>query len=298
MGVKLKRIDELDDYRNQINRIGKLHVERITVPWLAVDWIYNTFGKGKIEHKYVKEAHDFTGSIIDKKRKQFQSDSDRMRTVSATDENHLTKKERYAMLDTLLNAEKNGNQIDANGIQEEVDTFVFEGFDTTMTAITFILFMVAHHRVVQQRLYEDIQSLNGKRDYNDLHYLDAVIKESLRLYPPVPFIGRLLGEETEIGKSHSLFKFTSILIPSFLDNIKLPPKTLIHILINVLHRDPRYFKNPDKFEPNRFLDSEFENGTRHPFAYLPFSASHRNCIGRMFHLSSPELYKRADNNIF
>lgn len=198
MGVKLKKIDELDDYRNQINRIGKLHVERITVPWLTIDWIYNTFGKGKIEHEYVKEAHDFTASIIDKKRKQFQSDSSRMRTTSAKNEYNTTKKERYAMLDTLLNAEKNGNQIDADGIQEEVDTFVFEGFDTTMTAITFILFMIANYSDVQQRLHEEIQSLNGEHDYN-LNYLDAVIKESLRLYPPVPFIGRLLGEETEIG---------------------------------------------------------------------------------------------------
>lgn len=51
-------------------------------------------------------------------------------------------------------------------------------------------------------------------------------------------------------------------------------------MINVLHRDPRYFKDPEKFEPNRFLDSEFESGPRHPFAYLPFSASHRNCIGK------------------
>lgn len=194
MGVKLKRIDELDDYRKQINLIGKLHVERITVPWLFVDWIYNIFGNGKIEHKYVKEAHDFTGSLIDKKRKQFYTDNGEMRTASTS-----LKKERYAMLDTLLHAEQNGNQIDADGIQEEVDTFVFEGFDTTMTAITFILFMLAHHSDVQQCLLDEVQSVNDKNDYNDFPYLDAVIKETLRLYPSVPFIGRLLGEDTEIG---------------------------------------------------------------------------------------------------
>lgn len=200
MGVKLTRIDELDDYRMQINRIGKLHVERITVPWLAIDWIYNTFGKGKIEHQYVTEAHNFTGSIIDRKRKEFQSTNGQSKNSSVIDESDSTKKKRYAMLDTLLHAEENGNQIDANGIQEEVDTFVFEGFDTTMTGITFILFMLANHSHVQQRLYDEIQSLDDKNDYTTLKYLDAVIKETLRLYPPVPFIGRLLGEETEIGK--------------------------------------------------------------------------------------------------
>lgn len=103
------------------------------------------------------------------------------------------------MLDTLLHAEQNGNQIDANGIQEEVDTFVFEGFDTTMTAITFILLMIANHSDVQQCLYDEIQSVNDPNDYNNCKYLDAVIKEVLRLYPAVPFIGRVLGEDTVIG---------------------------------------------------------------------------------------------------
>ncbi|KAJ6645533.1 putative cytochrome P450 4ac1 [Pseudolycoriella hygida] len=264
MGVKLRRIDELDDYRNQINRIGKLHVERITIPWMVNDWVYNTFGKGKIEHQYVKEVHDFTGSIIDKKRKQFRSDNRKKDTSPTNDiDSDLENKKRFAMLDTLLHAEED-HRIDAGGIQEEVDTFVFEGFDTTMTAITFILFMLASHQDVQQRLYEEIHSVVHKDDYNHCKYLDCVIKETIRLYPPVPFIGRVLGEETEI------------------DNVKLPAKTFVHILINVLHRDPRYFNDPEKFDPNRFLDSEFENGAKHPFAYLPFSASHRNCIGQKF----------------
>lgn len=199
MGVKLKRIDELDDYRSNINQVSKFYIERVTVPWMVNDWLYNTFGKGKIERTFVEKVHHFTGSIIDKKRKQFQSDNCLIKTASPTDENEFAKKKRYAMLDTLLHAEQDGNQIDAKGIQEEVDTFVFEGFDTTMTAITFILFMIANHSEVQQRLYEEIQTVTDKDDYNDLKYLDSVIKESLRLYPPVPVIGRVLGEETEIG---------------------------------------------------------------------------------------------------
>lgn len=107
------------------------------------------------------------------------------------------------MLDTLLLAEYSNKQIDAAGIQEEVDTFVFEGFDTTMTAITFILFMIANHEHVQLKLYAEILSVDGKNGYNDLSYLDAVIKETLRLYPPVPFIGRVLGEDTIIGSIFS-----------------------------------------------------------------------------------------------
>lgn len=65
----------------------------------------------------------------------------------------------------------------------------------------------------------------------------------------------------------------------FVDDIKLPAKTEIHILINVLHRDPKYFPDPDRFDPNRFL----ENDIKHPFCYVPFSAGQRNCIGIEIH---------------
>lgn len=58
----------------------------------------------------------------------------------------------------------------------------------------------------------------------------------------------------------------------------MPAKTMVHILIYHLHRDPKYFENPEEFDPNRFL----ENEVTHPFAYVPFSAGQRNCIGQKF----------------
>lgn len=199
MGVKLKRIDELDEYRSHINQIGKLQVERMTVPWYINDWVYYTLGTGQFEKKFIRKAHSFTGNVIETKRKLFQSNRQSSLAKEEEEDDNVFRKQRYAMLDTLLLAENN-HKIDATGIQEEVDTFVFEGFDTTMTAITFILFVIAHHGDVQQKLYEEIINIGDKHEYNNLKYLDAVIKEAMRLYPPVPFIGRVLGEETEIGK--------------------------------------------------------------------------------------------------
>lgn len=200
MGVKISKMDELDDYRCQINRIGKIQVERMTVPWYFADWIYRLFGKYKLEKKYIREAHAFTRNLIETKRKSFKADQDQ-NEVTNTEDDDIYKKNRSAMLDTLLLAERNGGQIDANGIQEEVDTFVFEGFDTTMTAITFILLVIANHSDEQQKLYEEIVSVANEQNYNNLKYLDAVIKESNRLFPPVPFISRVLGEDTVIGKT-------------------------------------------------------------------------------------------------
>lgn len=200
MGVKLKGIDALDTYREKINQLGKIHVERMIKPWYLFDWSYNLFGKGKLEHRLVDEVHAFTGNVIATKRKSFRlSQTEPTQIESNTDENFYKGKQRFAMLDTLLRAEYQSKQIDANGIQEEVDTFVFEGFDTTMTAITFILFMIANHNEVQQRVYEEILMMNGNGGSDEHSYMDAVIKETLRLYPPVPFFGRVLREDTVIG---------------------------------------------------------------------------------------------------
>ncbi|XP_055302936.1 probable cytochrome P450 4ac1 [Sitodiplosis mosellana] len=258
MGVKLTKIDELDDYRSKINAIGKYQVERMTVPWFLIDWLYNWFGNGSKENQLTDQAHAFTGGVIATKRKAFLANQ-KQQNATEGEENDSYTKRRHAMLDTLLMAELN-QKIDRAGIQEEVDTFVFEGFDTTMTAITFILLAIANHEDVQQKLYEEIKAHEGEPNYNNLTYMDAVIKEALRLYPAVPFIGRILGEDTVI------------------DNVKLPAKTIIHIIIHVLHRDPANFPDPEKFQPNRFLNNE----VRHPFAYVPFSAGQRNCIGQKF----------------
>lgn len=70
---------------------------------------------------------------------------------------------------------------------------------------------------------------------------------------------------------------TDIQYNLFADNVKLPAKTQIHILIYPLHRDPKYFPEPEKFDPDRFYNMEFD--AKHPFAYIPFSAGQRNCIG-------------------
>lgn len=205
MGVKLTKIDELDDYRSKINQIGKLQVERLTIPWYVFDWPYFTFGNGKREKKVVHQAQSFTGNVIATKRRTFISNQQRqIESNPISSDVDFTKKQRSAMLDTLLDAEQNQKLIDNVGIQEEVDTFVFEGFDTTMTAITFILFAIANHEDVQKRLHEEIASLEEERNYNNSKYLDAVIKESLRMYPPVPFIGRVLGEDTVIGTANLL----------------------------------------------------------------------------------------------
>lgn len=174
------------------------------------------------------------------------------------------------MLDTLLTAEKK-NEIDAEGVREEVDTFVFEGHDTTSAGLIFIFFLLGQHKDVQQGVFEEIKSIVDEageeplntNDFNNMIYTDRVIKESLRLFPPVPFISRNLTEDIRLQTGQ-----------------RIPKGTQCHLHIYDLHRDPGQFPDPEKFDPDRFLPEE--NAKRHPFAYLPFSAGPRNCIGQKY----------------
>lgn len=163
------------------------------------------------------------------------------------------------MLDTLLSAEANG-LIDEAGIREEVDTFMFEGHDTTSSGITFSLLLLATHPHIQQRLYEEIKEAvdrnNGENltmnQFNDLLYLDRVLKECLRIYSPVTFISRTTTEEIELRGVHVKAGMT------------------LHLHIIDVHRDEEVYPDPDKFDPDRFLPENV--AARNPFAYIPFSA--------------------------
>lgn len=164
------------------------------------------------------------------------------------------------MLDTLLANEINGH-IDAAGVQEEVDTFMFEGHDTSAAGITFILLLLGSAPDVQERVYQEIREAVIKNEnkplsitqFGELNFLDRVIKECLRIYPPVAFISRELTEDVYLE-----------------NNTCVPSGMMMHFHIFDLHRDEEQFPDPERFDPDRFLPGNVEK--RHPYSYLPFSA--------------------------
>ncbi|XP_040175383.1 probable cytochrome P450 4ac1 [Anopheles arabiensis] len=270
MGIKLDSMTMANEYRSKIEAIGTMLLRRLMNPWLFEDFTYKLSGlQGRFE-KLLQPVHAFTRSIIQQRRELFHQNVRNIGDFS--EENIYTNlKQRYAMLDTLLAAEAK-EQIDEDGIREEVDTFTFEGHDTTSAAVIFTLLLLAHSPDVQQRLYEELQEVAQsrtdaddeftQREYNELRYMDMVLKESLRLYPPVPFISRNISEDTMFG-----------------DRL-VPKDTLFNVHIFDLHRDPAVFPDPERFDPDRFLPECVAE--RSPYAYVPFSAGPRNCIGQRF----------------
>ncbi|BFF95801.1 probable cytochrome P450 4ac1 [Drosophila madeirensis] len=260
LGVKLDDMAEGYQYRESIHAIEAVILQRICNPFLYNRLYFYLYGDYRKHVDNLKIAHDFSSSIIERKRQQF-----KRKQLGVVDD--FGKKQRYAMLDTLLAAEADG-QIDHQGICDEVNTFMFEGYDTTSTCLIFTLLMLALHEDVQEKCLEEVSGLPEDTDsisvfeFNELVFLECAIKESLRMFPSVPFIGRQCMEECVVN------------------GLVMPKDTQINIHIYDIMRDPRHFPNPNEYQPERFLPANTVD--RHPFAFVPFSAGQRNCIGQKF----------------
>ncbi|XP_049309019.1 LOW QUALITY PROTEIN: cytochrome P450 4p1-like [Bactrocera dorsalis] len=267
LGVKLDEQMNADQYRASFKMIEEVFLMRIRNPFYILDSVYKVFLAPKVA-KHISIVHNFSSEIIDKRRQVFAEEPEHSEDKADDNQSFYTKK-RHAMLDTLLRAERDG-LIDHVGICEEVDTFMFEGFDTTSMALLFSLMNLSLYPEMQERCYQEILehveddlSQLDIQQLAKLKYLECFIKETLRLYPSVPVIGREVTNETRLA-----------------NNLILPKGSQIIIHIIDIHRNAKYFENPDKFDPERFTPEA--SAGRHPFAYVPFSAGQRNCIGQKF----------------
>lgn len=241
--------------------------DRLMHVWQRTDVLFKFSKYKKRYDECLKILHGFTRQIIEKRRNMLiDEDID----IKDLDDDSIGTKKKLAFLDILLKSTVDGQPLSNADIAEEVDTFMFEGHDTTTAAITFTLYLLSQHLEVQQKVYEEVTRIVGsdlKVDptYNQLlemKYLECVIKESLRLFPPVPMIGRSLDEDLDY------------------DGKIFPATVNLTLSIMHLHRNPNNFENPDEFRPERFLDKVLMNDNA--FMFVPFSAGNRNCIGQKF----------------
>ncbi|XP_068626784.1 cytochrome P450 4C1-like [Battus philenor] len=273
MGTTIKDDAAGKSYKKAIHELGYLLVQRFIRIYYYADSIFKFSSFAKQQNECLSIVHNFTQKVInDRKKFVMENGIDLSNTYDEKtyDDFKLmySKKKKIAMLDLLITAEKDG-LIDSEGIEEEVDTFMFEGHDTTASGLTYCLMLIANHPDVQQKIVAELKEIYGEtkrattiEDFNDMRYMDRCIKEAMRLYPPVPFISRKINEEIKLS------------------NYIVPAGTLCHIHIYDLHRCESLFPNPTKFDPDRFLPENI--GDRHNYAYIPFSAGPRNCIGQKF----------------
>lgn len=173
------------------------------------------------------------------------------------------------LLQMLLEARDGdtGEAMSDEQLKNELLTLVLAGHETTANALTFALYLLAQHPEVRDRVRDEAQRALGEAlptiaALPKLTYTTQVIEETLRLYPPAWCFERVAIEDDVVG------------------GYAVPKGTIVGIAPYVLHRNPRYFPDPERFDPERFNRATPSERPKH--AYLPFGGGARTCIGNAF----------------
>lgn len=185
-------------------------------------------------------------------------------------ERRASREDRGDLLSMLLLAQDDadGTGMTDEHVRDEVMTLFLAGHETTANALTWTWYVLSQHPDVATSLVAELDRVLGGRlptcaDLPSLAYAAMVIKESMRLYPPA---WSLNGRQA----------LNDIII----DGYRIAQGSTVIISPYVMHRNPQYFPNPERFDPDRFLPEHEEQ--RAKFAYLPFGGGERVCIGNSF----------------
>ncbi|CAK8679265.1 unnamed protein product [Clavelina lepadiformis] len=265
------------NYIKAVQMLGEITMLRFKYPFLLIDWIFWISPVGWKFRKQVNFVHVYTEKIIKSRRNCLKTDQINTESNDPTlkDDSGRKRKKLLDFIDILLKAkDEDGSGLSDKEIRDEVDTFLFEGHDTTSSGISWALYNLAKYPGFQEQCRKEVQEVIGNNlnvqwsDLPKLEYLTMFIKESLRLYPPVWLIARQLEEdlpmESEFNKSGG----------------DIPKGTSAVVHIFTLHRNVNLWEKVEEFIPERF--SKENTAKRPPLTYLPFSAGSRNCIGQNF----------------
>ncbi len=232
---------------------------------MVADWIFYLTPQGRRSRELCDMVHKYAEEVIAKRRVA-------METLGRDDSvkmNGVNWKKNLDFLDILLMArDEDGVGMNDLEIRNEVDTFMFEGHDTTTSGMSWTLYCLAQHPEHQEKIREEVRSvLKGREflEYDDLKnltYTTWCIKEAMRLYPPVFYFFRKATSNIEVG-DHMIPEGTTILISPL-----------------VIHHNSTIWESPEEYKPQRFQPGNMN--AHAPYDYIPFSAGSRNCIGQNF----------------
>ena len=183
------------------------------------------------------------------------------------------------LLSMLMAArDEDGSGMTDRQLRDEVLTFLLAGHETTAVSLSWTWYLLSQHPEVEQKLREELSQVLGGRapqleDLPRLPYPDKVVKESMRLYPPAWSLARTVVKEMELG------------------GYQLPVGSNVVMSPWILHRDPRFFEQPEQFNPDRWTADAAQHLPK--FAYFPFGGGPRLCIGASFAMMEANLLLAA-----
>ena len=183
------------------------------------------------------------------------------------------------LLSMLMSArDEDGSRMTDRQLRDEVMTFLLAGHETTALSLSWAWYLLSENQAVEVKLHEELcRVLDGKNpsfeDLPRLCYTEAVVKESVRLYPPAWSLARTAAEDFEIG---------GYLVPAG-SNVVMSQW--------IMHRDPRFFPSPEQFDPGRWFEEHTQRLPR--FAYFPFGGGPRYCVGASFAMMEATLLLAA-----
>ena len=160
------------------------------------------------------------------------------------------------LLSMLMAArDEDGSGMTDRQLRDEILTFLLAGHETTAVSLSWTWYLLSEHPKVEQKLRKELTQVLGGRapqleDLSRLPYTEKVVKESMRLYPPAWSLARTVTKEVELG------------------GYRLPVGANVVMSQWILHRDPRFFEQPEQFNPDRWTAEAIQR--LHRFAYFPF----------------------------
>ncbi|KAL1381195.1 hypothetical protein pipiens_013640 [Culex pipiens pipiens] len=264
MGRKAYELPGQKDYVKHLESVLTRLGERIVDVSQFLGVFYRMTDAYKKEQISRKFCDKFTDNFILERRQELQQDA-KPKTV---DDEYEAKSLNF--LDQILTIRKSdGTFFGDQEIANNLYNVMAGGNDTSALTVSFACLFLAMNPDIQANVFAEISAIfDPDRDQMDLSllkqlkYTERFLKEVLRLCPAVPFVARETSTESRLQ----------------LDGVKIPPNQILAFNLFTLHRRPDFWgPDPERFDPDRFLPEAVEQ--RHPYAYVPFSAGVRNCIG-------------------
>lgn len=265
------RLGEL--FYNHVKSIMSGLQYRIMRFWFHSDLIYYKLSNvGREEQRCVNEGNSIIDEIYDRKVKELES----LNSKGIDYLNKMKNEDTTNVIEKCLILEREGVFTHEN-VLDQMRVIILAGIDTSSTTVFGTLLLLAINQNHQELVVEEMRSILDSADCDvtyahlaGMEYLERVIKESMRLIPPIPMIGRKPSTDIEVTRG------------------TIPKGAFVLINILHLHRNPKIWgENATEFNPDRFLPENIAK--RPPFSYIPFSGGARNCIGSKYAILSAKI---------